>query len=184
MGAIICGVDDSESAKEAARVARALGAKLGHRLVFVRVLETASACEKISVLAKRLQQLTKEETEVDCGANWLVDAGHPADRLVAAAAEENASFIVVGSTGPRSSLLESTSAEVSRRAPCPVVVVPSDADERPTDGHQQTEFAGGITRLGLGVPETKEREETKDPDARDFAGGIVRFSLGSRGNDG
>jgi nucleotide-binding universal stress UspA family protein len=42
MGAIICGVDDSESAKEAARVARALGAKLGHRLVFVRVLETAS----------------------------------------------------------------------------------------------------------------------------------------------
>ena len=74
MGAIVCGVDDSESAKEAARVARALSAKLGHRIVFVRVVETLSPCEKISVLAQRLQQLTKKETEVDCGADWLVDA--------------------------------------------------------------------------------------------------------------
>jgi nucleotide-binding universal stress UspA family protein len=164
MGAIVCGVDDSESAKEAARVARALSAKLGHRIVFVRVVETLSPCEKISVFAKRLQHPTNDETEVDCSAGWLVDVGHPADRLVAAAAEEKASFIVVGSDGPCSSLLGSISAEMSRRAPCPIVVVPSGADERPTDGHQQREVAAHTAgNRGTG----------------DFAGGIVRFSLGS-----
>lgn len=38
-GSIICGVDDSESAKGAARVARRLGAQLRLRIVFVRVAE-------------------------------------------------------------------------------------------------------------------------------------------------
>ena len=41
--------------------------------------------------------------------------GDPADRLVAAAVETNASLIVVGSHGPRSSSLSSISAEVSKR---------------------------------------------------------------------
>jgi nucleotide-binding universal stress UspA family protein len=179
MGAIVCGVDDSESAKEAARVARVLCAKLGHRLVFVRVVETADPCQKISVLAKRLQHLAKEETEVDCSAGWLVDVGYPVDRLVAAAAEEKASFIVVGSNGPCSSLLGSISAAMSRRAPCPIVVVPSGADELRTDGHPQREVAAHTAGLGRTVPETGERYKTNDRDTRDFAGGIVRFSLGS-----
>jgi len=182
MGSIICGVDDSESAKEAARVARVLGAKLGHRLVFVRVVEPASPCEKISVLARRLQRLTKEETEVDCGAGWLVDVGYPADRLVAAAEEEKASFIVLGSSEPRTSQARSVVAEVSRRAPCPVVVVPPGANGHSTNGHQQTEFARGIACPGLDVLETEGRDETKDPDAAQLAGGIVRFSLGSPTN--
>ena len=71
MGAIICGVDDSEAAKEAARVARVLGAKLGHRLVFVRVVETASTCHKTSGLAKQFGKLGLENaliidgTEID-----------------------------------------------------------------------------------------------------------------------
>ena len=38
-GSIICGIDDSESAKGAARVARGLSSKLGLGLVFVRVVE-------------------------------------------------------------------------------------------------------------------------------------------------
>ena len=42
-------------------------------------------------------------------------------------------MIVVGSHGPRSSLLGSVSADVSRRAPCPVVVVPPGADDRLND---------------------------------------------------
>jgi nucleotide-binding universal stress UspA family protein len=182
MGAIICGVDDSESAKEAARVARMLGAKLGHRLVFVRVVDASSPCEKISVLARRLQQLTKQEAEVDGGADWLVNVGDPADRLVAAATEEKASFIVLGSTGSRSSQPHSISAEVSRRAPCPVVIVPPGIDGHPTNGHQATQLAGRIARVDLGVLETDERDETEDPDAPDFDGGIVRFSLGAPAN--
>jgi nucleotide-binding universal stress UspA family protein len=139
-GPIICGVDESLSARGAARVARALGRQLGRTLIFVRVVERAAPAANVSAVAERLERLSEEATDVDCGAAWLVDAGHPADRLVAAARAFRASLIVVGSRGPRSSLLGSISADVSRRAPCPVVVVPAGTDacvtgyERRTDG--------------------------------------------------
>src|ERR1051326_1911667 len=65
MGAIVCGVDDSESASEAARAGRVLSAKFGHRIVFVGIVHNADPCQKISVLAKRLQHLTRDETDED-----------------------------------------------------------------------------------------------------------------------
>lgn len=176
VGSIICGVDDSESAKGAARVARGLSAQLGLRLVFVRVVEAGSANEQISAIAERLERLSGCTPEVDCGADWLVEVGHPADRLVAAAADEHASLIVVGSTGPRSSLLGSVPAEVSRRAQCPVVVVPPGADAS-VNGHGDSDLGDAIARFGLG-PNSEQAPTTNDADARDFAGGIVRFSLG------
>jgi len=170
-GSIICGIDDSESARGAARVARALSRKLGRGLVFVRVIEDGAPKKEIGAVAERLERISGDATEVDCGAGWLVEVGHPADRLVAAAAAENAAMIVVGSTGPRSSLLGSVSAEVSRRAPCPVVVVPPGADGNGRqDPQRDTQFAGGIVRFGLG---------TSTYGDSDFAGGIVRFCLGS-----
>jgi nucleotide-binding universal stress UspA family protein len=206
-GSIICGVDDSESAKGAARVARGLGAQLGMRLVFVRVVEDGSSTAKISTIAGRLQHLVEGATDVDCGAHWLVDVGHPADRLVAAAAAEDASLIVVGSTGPRSSLLGSISADLSRRAPCPVVVVAPGADgsfpngsggTQSANGHSRTrdtsrasgfpdpfdddynEVAGGVPS-GLGPTGSAKKDDViNDPTAPDFDGGIVRFSLGGR----
>ena len=52
-GSIICGVDDSESAKGAARVARELSAKLGRELVFVRVVADNSPDGEISAVAER-----------------------------------------------------------------------------------------------------------------------------------
>jgi nucleotide-binding universal stress UspA family protein len=208
-GSIICGVDDSESAKGAARVARGLGAQLGMRLVFVRVVEDGSSDAKISTIAARLQHLAEGATDVDCGAHWLVDVGHPADRLVAAAADEEASLIVVGSTGPRSSLLGSISADVSRRAPCPVVVVAPGADgslpngsggSHSANGHGRTEstprttgfpglFDEGYTEVAgrlcsdLGATgHEKQDAVATDPSGPDFAGGIVRFSLGPSGD--
>ena len=166
VGSIICGVDDSESAKGAARVARGLSSKLGLGLVFVRVVEGGAPKKEIGAVAER--HLGRRG---GLRAGWLVEVGHPADRLVAAAAAENAAMIVVGSTGPRSSLLGSVSAEVSRRAPCPVVVVPPGADANGRrDRRRETDFAGGIVRFGVGP--------SNDGDT-DFAGGIVRFSLGS-----
>ena len=175
-GSIICGLDDSESAKGAARVARGLSSKLGLRLVFVRVVEPGSADTKISAIAERLERLCEHTTEVDRGAGWLVDVGHPADRLVAAAADEKARLIVLGSTGSRSSLLGSVSAEVSRRAPCPVVVVPPGAD-----GHGDSDLVDAIVRFGRDS-KSEQARKTNDPDARDSAGGIVRFSLGGDGD--
>jgi nucleotide-binding universal stress UspA family protein len=173
-GSIICGVDDSDSAKGAARVARGLSSKLGLGLVFVRVVENGSSEEKVSAMAERLERVHDEVTEVDSGAGWLVEVGHPADRLVAAAAAENASLIVVGSTGPRSSLLGSISAEVSKRAPCPVVVVPPGADVSPAGprrGKDNRQVAGSRARF--------DHAASNDQADRDFAGGIVRFSLGT-----
>jgi nucleotide-binding universal stress UspA family protein len=148
-GLIICGVDDSESAKGAARVARDLSAQLGLSLMFVRVIEAASPDDAIGAVAQRLQQLTDCGTPVDCGASWLVELGHPADRLVAVAAAEEASLIVVGSHGPRPSLLGGISAELSRGAPCPVVVVPPGAGEALANSRGETHFAGGIARFSL-----------------------------------
>ena len=158
------------------------------------VLDDGSTEGEISTVAARLHHLAESATEVDCGAHWLVEVGHPADRLVAVAEKEAASLIVVGSTGPRSSLLGSISADVSRRAPCPVVVVAPGADVSLTNGN------GGATRGGrTGFPGLFDDGYTgaaagfdaawgpspanwdgagHDPDARDFAGGIVRFSIG------
>jgi nucleotide-binding universal stress UspA family protein len=192
-GSIICGVDDSESARGAARVARGLGAQLGAPLVFVRVVDDGSPDGEISAVAARLKQLVECATDVDCGAHWLVEVGHPADRLVDVAEKEAASLIVVGSTGPRSSLLGSISADVSRRAPCPVVVVAPGADQSLTNGTGKGGVSGRTRFPGLfddgytgaagfdaawGPSPTNGDGTRHDPDARDFAGGIVRFNIG------
>ena len=170
-GPIICGVDDSDSAKGAARVARVLSSELGRDVIFVRAIDRRPGDAAVSTLAERLERLSAGVHEADCGASWSVEVGHPVDALVAAAKRAQAAMIVVGSTGPRSSLLGSVSADVSRRAPCPVVVVPPGADatvdERANGGLPGArDSAGGIARLGVGDGGT------------DFAGGIVRFGLG------
>jgi nucleotide-binding universal stress UspA family protein len=193
-GSIVCGVDDSESAKGAARVARGLSAQLGSRLVFVRVLDDGSSEGEISAVAARLHHLAESATEVDCGAHWLVEVGHPADRLLAVAEKEAASLIVVGSTGPRSSLLGSISAEVSRRAACPVVVVAPGADLSLTNGNGNARISGRTGFPGLvdngdttgaagfdtawGPSPANGDGPAHDAGARGFAGGIVRFSIG------
>jgi nucleotide-binding universal stress UspA family protein len=182
-GSIICGIDDSESAKGAARVARELSAQLRRPLVFVRVVEDGSSDEKISAIAARLHDLADGATDVDCGAHWRVDVGHPADALVAAAEDEKASVIVVGSTGPHSSLLGSISADVSRRAPCPVVVVPPGAGQPLANGrssfpglgdHGYTGVTGRIRLERVGSDKNARRRDAEVTD------GIVRFGLGGR----
>jgi nucleotide-binding universal stress UspA family protein len=165
--AIICGVDDSESAKRAARVARSLSSKLGLRVIFVRAIDRRAADADVAAVAERLERLSAGVNGADCGAAWSVELGHPADALVAAAKEADAAMIVVGSTGPRSSLLGSISADVSRRAPCPVVVVPPDADESANGARSTGDSPSQIARFGLGGSEAE------------FAGGIARFDLGS-----
>ena len=163
VGSIICGVDESASARGAAQVARDLSGKLGLGLVFVRVVDEGLPDEKFNTIAERLERLTEAAGEVDAGARWLVEVGHPADRLVAAAATADASMIVVGSHGPRSSLLGSVSAEISRRAPCPVVVVPPGTEDRLRSERERAgagrsvrsahavENDGGIFRFGPGT---------------------------------
>jgi nucleotide-binding universal stress UspA family protein len=150
-GSIICGMDGSESAKRAARVARRLCSALELRLVFVHVVEAGSPDEKVSRIAKRLHHLAEGCTELDWGAAWVVEVGHPVDRLVAASEADEVSYMVVGSRGPRASLLGSVAAEVSRRAFCPVVVVPPGAGESRTGDDAHAKIAGGSTHFATGL---------------------------------
>ena len=63
-GSIICGVDDSESATGAERVARALAGELGLGLVFVGVLEPNASDAKLSAITTRLEQLSAHASDV------------------------------------------------------------------------------------------------------------------------
>lgn len=117
-GPVICGIEDSSGAAGAIHLARELADVYGLPLLYVHVVDGSGGVERAS------------ETLRDCGASGsglVLERGHPADRLVDLAVERGASFLVLGNHGPRSSLLGSISADVSRRAPCPVIVVPPTA---------------------------------------------------------
>jgi nucleotide-binding universal stress UspA family protein len=119
-GPVICGIDDSSSAVCAIRVARDLAERYALPLVYVHVVD------------RRGSDLRAAETlrEAQVGGRLVVEpAQHAGDRLVELAHERLASFLVLGTHGPRSSLLGSVSADVSRRASCPVLVVPPTSRE-------------------------------------------------------
>jgi nucleotide-binding universal stress UspA family protein len=59
-GPIICGVDDSASAKGAARVARLLGTELGLSLVFVHVADVQAPEAEASAVALGLERLSAD----------------------------------------------------------------------------------------------------------------------------
>lgn len=142
-GPVICGIEDAND-DGVAGVARELAERHELPLFFVHVLRDGDGYEAAA-------RLLREATAPGSG-ELAIESGHPADRLVELAHDRAASFLVVGNHGPRSSLLGSISADVSRRASCPVVVVPPTAD------------AAAQTQVAI-----------SDPDVR---GGIVRFAHG------
>lgn len=114
-GPVICGIED-EGGAAAAAVARELAGRYDLPLLYVHVLDGDGA-------VLEAERLLRDASAPGAG-ELAIESGHPADRLVELAGELDASFLVVGNHGPRSSLLGSISADVARRAPCPVVVVP------------------------------------------------------------
>ena len=134
---IICGVDGSESAEGAVRVARDLSGELRLRLVFVGVVEEGVPGTEIRMTARRLRQLAESAGNA---AQWLVDVGDPVDRLVMVAEEENAALIVVGATGTSSSPGRSVAVDLCRRASCPIVVVPAGAGLALANAHVEREL--------------------------------------------
>ena len=87
MGSIICGVDGTKSAARAVNVARALGAQLGLRLVFVRVVALGTAEEETAAIAEQLEELSASD-------DWLIEVGHPVDPF-------GRSFMLVAETDGR-----------------------------------------------------------------------------------
>jgi nucleotide-binding universal stress UspA family protein len=145
-GPIVCGVDDSDEARDAARVAGALGGRLGLEVLLVHVAGAVTQ-PGVGVAAagrERLAESERSEAETllarivdDAGlpesVRRQVEFGDAAGRLLAVCEEVGAELVVVGSRGRgkvRRTLLGTVSATVAAKAPCIAVVVPPGAAER------------------------------------------------------
>lgn len=144
-GPVICGIEDA-TGRGVADVARELAERYESPLLYVHVLDHEGEMEP----AVRMLRNTASGS-----AELAIEKGHhPADRLVELAEQRGASFLVVGNHGPRSSALGSISADVSRRAPCPVIVVSPAAEAeapRSEDHRDEPEVEGGIVRFRVGA---------------------------------
>lgn len=143
-GPVICGIEDETGAR-VADVARELAERYEFPVLYVHVLADDG----------EMEQAVRMLRNAAPGAGELaVERGHhPADHLVELAELRGASFLVLGNHGPRSSLLGSISADVSRRAPCPVIVVSpaAESDAPGSEAHrEEPEMEGGIVRFDVG----------------------------------
>jgi nucleotide-binding universal stress UspA family protein len=142
---VVCGVDGSDNARIALRVAADLAARLGHQLVVAHVVSppavpagrtghfaghgmAAPAGVDVEVHRDAARDLVERIlAEEDLGdAAWRVELGFPAERLAEIADDEEAELVVVGSRGRgafTSAFLGSVSHELIGLARCPVLVV-------------------------------------------------------------
>jgi nucleotide-binding universal stress UspA family protein len=142
---VVCGVDGSENARIALRVAADLAGRLGHQLVVAHVVAPPavpagrtghfaghglSAPAGVDLELHRdaarelVERILAEEGLGDAAGR--VEFGFPAERLAEIADDEEAELVVVGSRGRgafTSALLGSVSHEVIGLARCPVLVV-------------------------------------------------------------
>jgi len=131
-GTVICGVSEAAEGRVAAELARALGARLGLRLVLVHVIDGVPAGTHESLTVRQRQ--TGAETilndiarEIGNGTERRIVLGERAEALAQVAAEEGADLIVLGSraAGLGSRKLRCGLArELEAATPVPVVVVP------------------------------------------------------------
>jgi nucleotide-binding universal stress UspA family protein len=151
---VICAIDDWDDGAGAVHVARTVARCFRLPLVYVHVVEHGRGEEGAVEAFGLLRHAVETTSGVE--ASSKIEQGHPADRIVALAKERDAAYVVLGCHGPRSSLLGSVSADVSRRAPCPVLIVPPDVALAPEPEPEADEspFAGGIIRFDLGRPAT------------------------------
>jgi nucleotide-binding universal stress UspA family protein len=134
---IVCGVDGSDGARKAARVADNLAQDLGVRLVLVHAAPVApsvmygvpfdSDAFQREVLEDGRRLL--EDVASTCRAaevSQRAELGSPIEVLMRTLKEEGADLLVVGTRGRgamRSVLLGSVAHEMLAVSPCPVVVV-------------------------------------------------------------
>jgi nucleotide-binding universal stress UspA family protein len=163
---IVCGVDRSDEARVALRVAARLAGELGLRLVVAHVVQPPATATGLGPTAHQLASLPLDTLRA--GGEALVDRildeeqlrgtkrrvvfGFTADRLADLADDEGAELVVVGSRGRRgfkAAWLGSVSADVIGVARCPVLVVPPSVASawKPTaladDGSALTEQLSG-----------------------------------------
>jgi nucleotide-binding universal stress UspA family protein len=138
---VLCGVDDSDSSRVAVRVAAVLADRLAAPLALVHVLRPgpvaspvaayhlAAARSAMVAAGEDLLDRVAQRADVAGARRQVVEALHPSRGLLAAARQEGARLLVVGSRGRgplASALLGSVSEPVARQSHCPVVTVPPD----------------------------------------------------------
>lgn len=144
-GTVVCGVNESAGARNAARVAGALSKRIELRLVLVHVAdpfrsadgsvgndENVTRMQAISRGKRLLDQLTAEEGLK--GVEQRIEVGDPAERLAQVAADERAALILVGARAQgrrwRPTRRSDLSGDLARVTPCPVLVVPAVTKDR------------------------------------------------------
>lgn len=138
---IVCGVDRSDGARVALRVAAGLAEELGLRLVVAYVVQPQPTATGFGPTANQLASLPLDtllaggealvdrildEEQLD-GTDRRVVVGFTPDRLADLADDERAELIVVGSRGRRgfkAAFLGSVSSALIGVSRCPVLVVP------------------------------------------------------------
>jgi nucleotide-binding universal stress UspA family protein len=125
--AIVCGVDGSDGALDAARSAGELAPRLRARLVLATVTETPGEAAPDDVVGEIRAALPDVSVDVE------TVAGQPSDELLALARRIEARLVAVGSRGRgavRAALLGSVSGGVVQAADRPVMVVSPAASSR------------------------------------------------------
>lgn len=131
-GTIVCGVTDTPEGRGAAALARALGARLGLRLVLVHVVDGLPRESNESLTARQRRAGAERTLETIArglgdGAERRIALGARAETLAQVAAEEGADLIVLGSrsVGVGKRKLRCTLArELEAATPVPVLVAP------------------------------------------------------------
>ena len=121
-GTIMCGVNESAEARQAARVAAALSKRLELRLVLVHVADGPADAEDL----KRLLDKLAAEQGLE-GVEQRIEVGDIAERLAQVAAEERAALILVGARPEvhrwRRRFRSDLGDDLARLTLCPVFVV-------------------------------------------------------------
>jgi len=127
-GTILCGVNDSQGARDALQLAAALSERLRVRLVVVHV-----ACGESTEQARRLVSRLMLDAAPQARADVRVAAGEQAVRLAQIAAEEAADLIIIGSgRNGRLRLLPGSNfaSELESATTCPVLIAPPQTRPR------------------------------------------------------
>lgn len=124
-GPVLAAVNDTELSRQLMSRAAGLAARCGRSLVVVHVRESNGEAP-ISDLCEWIPEAARSR----CTVHELVRHGDPAEQIITAASEANASLLVIGASKRsffQGSVLSRTALRVIRQAACPVLSIGSTA---------------------------------------------------------
>ena len=155
---ILCGVDRSDEAAQAARFAADLAVRFGTRLILLHVAPQPWVSTHSPEYSERLRAQEAFERAGHLGTvvnpiridpagsvERVVEFGEPVDVLRSVAEERGVTHLVVGSRGQgavEEVLAASTSGGLAREAPCPVILVPAEPTPWSEDSADATIVCG------------------------------------------